>query len=181
MNAEQAQMESGSAPLSNGIYRPELLSRRGEWIAWGSALIVWIAWLVLRLRGMDVVLAMPIVAILLVLAAVSISLGNWMDRKTTLAVDDDTIAYRNGLRDVKMEWQDIQELRVLPARWGKKVQVIGEKSYFEFRTLGLVSVQNEEKGRIGFAEGEELLQTILERGRLEKIDQAENGEYYLRQ
>lgn len=180
MNPEQTPIQKKTIISPEGIYHPELLSRRGEWIAWGSALIVLAAWLVLRLRGIDVVLAMPIVAIILVLAAASISLGNWMDRKTALKLEPDAIAYRNGLRDVRMRWDDIQEVRVLPARWGRKVQVIGDDRYFAFRTLGYVNVQGEEKGKIGFSEGEDLLKIILQRSHLEKLDKPENGDYYLR-
>lgn len=180
MNTEQDPIKPEIKPLNDGIYRPELLSRRGEWIAWGLALVVWISMLALLLRGIDVILAMPIVGILLILAALSISLGNWMDRKTFLTFDTDSIAFRNGLRNVSLNWQDIREVRVLPSRWGKKVQVVGENSYFEFRTLGKVNVQGEEKGSVGFAEGDKILHTIVQNSQLEKTKKKENGELYSR-
>jgi hypothetical protein len=158
-------------------YRPILLSRRGEWIAWSLTLLVGATWIVLLLSRQPVIRAVPFVAIILCLSAASISLGNWMDRRTVIRIDPKGIFFTNRLRRVRLDWQAIQRLQVIPSRWGKKVRVIGEDSHFEFRTLGEIRVQEEVKGEIGFPQGEEVLRQIIEKSGLHVVKQTK-GEYY---
>lgn len=163
------------------IYRPILTSRRGELIAWGSSFLVVILWLVLGATGQQVMLAIPVIAVILFGAALSISLGNWMDRKTEMRIDNGRVAFTNGLRNVEMTWEEIQEVRAIPARWGKKVQVIGEKSYFGFQTLAEVTMMEEVKGRFGFVEGEDILRQIVLSSQLHIVERPGEGYYYARE
>lgn len=174
-----------NAELGNHEFQPELISRRGELIAWLGCLIVGAGWLILAIFSQDINLLIPIVFILLALGAASISLGNWVDRKTHLSLSPAGVAYTNGLRSVRLDWADIQEVRVLPAQWGQKVQVLGEKSYFGFSTLGEVKANDRIIGRTGFADGEMILQQIIENAHLNRIQPArpgspENSYYYSR-
>jgi hypothetical protein len=171
--------------LEAAEFRPELISRRGEAIAWAGALLVGGAWLALILSGNGVNLLVPLLAIPLLLAALSISLGNWMDRHTRLRLDEDGIIFQNRLRNVQMKWAEIQQVRVFPAQWSKKVQVVGENAHFSFLTLGEVKFGHEVKGRVGFAAGETILKRILENSDLHEIhragpDQQQSGYYYAR-
>lgn len=166
-------------------FRPELISRRGELIAWGSALLVGGAWFVLGKSAGHASLLVPLLAIPLLIAAFSISLGNWMDRHTVLRLDAEGVRFSNGLRHVRLKWDQIQQVRVLPAPWGKKVQVFGEQVYFGFYTLGEVKAQGRVLGRTGIAEGEFALQRILESAHLHEVhtlspDQEQEGYYYVR-
>jgi hypothetical protein len=143
-------------------FHPVLNSRRGELIAWGSALLVAAGWLVLALSGNRVPGSVPFLGIVLLLASLSISLGNWMDRRTRLELGLDGVHFQNGLRDVQLSWDEILQIQVYPGKWGKRVSVIGPASHFEFRTLGEVSVQGETKGRMGFVDGARILQEMLQ-------------------
>ena len=67
-------------------FRPKLIPRRGELIAWLGSLIVGVGWVILAVFGPGVNLLILIVFTLLSLVAASISLGNWMDRKTRLSL-----------------------------------------------------------------------------------------------
>ncbi len=144
-------------------FRPQLIPRRGELIAWSGSLIVGLGWVILAVFGQSVSLLIPIVFILLSLIAASISLGNWMDRKTRLSLEPGGVEFHNGLRSVRLDWAEIQEVRVFPAQWGRKVQVIGEKAYFGFSTLGEVKVNDRLLGQTGFADGEMILQQSVTR------------------
>ncbi len=75
------------APNQMQTFYPELNSRRGELIAWGSTVLVAIGWIILAVTGNRVPRSVPFLGILLLLAALSISLGNWMDRRTSLVLD----------------------------------------------------------------------------------------------
>jgi hypothetical protein len=147
-------------------YRTELIPRRGEFIAWITALMVLGAWFVLHRAGQPVLPVVPILGVLLLLAALSISLGNWMDRHTRLRLEETGISFHNGLRHVHLQWEQIQRVNVIPSNWGKKVQVIADHAYFEFRTLGQVEAQGRTLGRVGFEQGDRILEQILEKSHL---------------
>jgi hypothetical protein len=160
-------------------FRPELTSRRGELIAWGSTLLVAAGWAVLAATGNRVPGSVPFLGVLLLLAALSISLGNWMDRQTRLQLGPQGIFFQNGLRRVHLQWDEIRQVQVYPGKWGQRVSVIGPNSHFEFRTLGEVTVQGEVKGRMGFVEGEGILREILDAaGLVPKPDSRSTDPYY---
>ena len=104
-----------------------------------------------------------------------------MDRHTVIRMNENGIVYKNGLRNVQLGWNEIRQIRVIPARWGNKVQLIGEKAHFEFRTLGEVKVAGELKGRMGFEDGEEILREIVINSGLIRIDESGDGYYYARE
>ena len=160
-------------------FRPELISRRGEWTAWALALAASVGMWLLNRSGYIPLWAWIFWAFLL-FSGVSISLGNWLDRNTAIWLEADGIRFENGLRRVWLRWQEVQKVAVLPSRWGKSVQVIGEKSHFSFKTLGKVQFQGEERGRTGFAEGATILDTILQKSGLVLVEESNNAYYYAR-
>ncbi len=163
------------------VFRPELLPRRGEYIAWGTTLLAFAGWAILLASGMRLLILIPILAIFLLLCALLISLSNWVDRQTFLRLEPDGVHFENGLRRVDLHWHQIQQVQVLPSYWGEKVSVIGQGSHFNFHTLGEVTVRGETKGRVGFAEGEKILQHILKHSQLKVVDNTGPGYYYARQ
>ncbi len=167
--------------IGKRIYHPERLSRRGEAIAWISFLLIVVGWAILVLSGQRVIPAVPIMGVFLLFAGLSISLGNWMDRKTEIRMDNDGIAFTNGLRKVYLDWEQIKQVRVILTRWGRKIQVFGEKSFFEFRTLGEVNVGGETKGRMGFVKGDEILEEMIRRSGLQIVDRSTEVYYYARE
>jgi hypothetical protein len=171
--------------LTLGEYRPTLISRRGELIAWISFVLVGVTWIILIFSGQRYCLAVPVLTIILFLASLSISLGNWMDRQTVLKISKEYVSFRNGIRNVEIRWENIQEVQVLPAQWGKKVHVLSDQAHFHFQMLGEVKMHGEVKGRVGFVEGDLILNEIIERSNLHEIqsselDRAETCEYYAR-
>jgi len=117
---------------------------------------------------------------LLFLSAGSITLGNWMDRKTVLRLNPGGVSFSNGLRNVFLNWNEVRDVRVLDSAWGRRVIVRGAETSFTFRTLGEVIMQGELKGRMGFAEGESILKNILESSGLQETEAAEKTRYYAR-
>lgn len=161
-------------------YHPELISRRGEVTAWGLAAVGLVAWGFLVVGGYGVNVFLPILTVLLILAGMAISLGNWMDRHTVIRVDADGIEYHNGLRNTRLAWGEIRRLEIRAHKWGDKVRVLGDDAHFAFRTFGEVKVGGETKGAMGFAGGDQIVKTILDATGLKEIDRDENGYYYER-
>ncbi|GAB4579901.1 MAG: hypothetical protein Fur0022_26400 [Anaerolineales bacterium] len=155
-------------------FTPEKLSIRGEVTGWILTLVVLGTATVLRIYASDWANAALILATILILATASISFGNWMDRKTVIRLDHRGISFSNGVRRTALAWDEIQAIRVLPAQWGaRQVQVIGEtprgKAHFEFRTLATVYYQGTERGRTGFADGDFILQTLLQMANMHPV------------
>lgn len=162
-------------------FRPEQNSRRGEFIAWGATLMVGLAWLVLTINNQDIPNAIPFLGIFLLLSSASISLGNWVDRRTVIRVSTDGIGFKNGLRNVRMNWDEIKQVRVIPTRWGSKIQTFSDTAFFEFRKLGEVKLSGNFTGKIGFKQGDEILQQIILKSGLQIIENQGEGYYYARQ
>ena len=160
-------------------FRPELISRRGEWTALALALAASLGMWFLNRSGFIPAWAWIFWAFLL-FSGVSISLGNWIDRNTLIELQADGVRFENGLRRVRLRWTEVQKVAVLPARWGKAVQVIGEKSHFGFKTFGEVQFQGEVRGKTGFADGKTILDVILREANLVLIKELNNAHYYAR-
>lgn len=161
-------------------FQPEMIPRRGELVAWALATIVTVTWIIVVVTGNPVTLPLSLLALFLLFSGAAISMGNWMDRSTRLIIGPQDISFKNGLRNVRLRWEEIQQVKVVPSNWGKRVSVIGIRSHFEFRTLGEVKVSGELKGRVGFLAGETILERILAAGNFGIVKQEGIGMVYSR-
>jgi hypothetical protein len=149
-------------------YIPELLPRRGEFTAWALTVAVALGFYFLSRPGPTPLLAWFFI-IFFAFSAASISLGNWMDRRTFIRVEPGGVVYENGLRKTRLTWDVIREVRTSPARWGISVQVIGEQAHFAFSTLGEMQFRGQVRARTGFAEGKLILDEIIRSAGLTKM------------
>jgi hypothetical protein len=161
-------------------FHPELIPRKGERTAWLLFAIA-LVFLAVSLWSADALTWLAIVlVVVLFFSAGSISLGNWVDRKTSLDITADGVRFQNGLREVVMGWDEIQAVIVMESAWGERVQVRGPANHFTFRTLGEVWMQGELKGQMGFAEGGSILKEILQHSGLKLSETTEKVRYYSR-
>ena len=158
------------------VYHPELIPRKGERTAWSLTILATLGLFLFRHTWGSIPFSVWFFWGFLLFSALSISLGNWMDRQTTLTISSEGVTFTNGVRHTHLSWDEIERVRVFPARWGRTVQVLGREAHFEFRTLGEVSYRGEVRGRMGFAEGEDILAKILESSGL-TLKEEENGKY----
>jgi hypothetical protein len=149
-------------------FTPELVSRRGEFLAWAATLVVTLAWIILSQADQPIPYAVPLMSFILLLVSLSISFGNWMDRRTSISLSESGITFRNGLRNLHFEWDEIQQLQEFPSNWGNKVRVIGNQAQFQFRTFGEVKFLGEVKGMMGFTEGKFLFEQIITKANLKR-------------
>lgn len=160
-------------------FHPESLSRKAELVTWVLALVVLVAWWVLQSNQARFATTAVILFAFLIFAAFAMSLGNWMDRHTVLRLDSEGVHFRNGIRDVRLAWDAIEELRVLPGQAGsRRVQVLGHRVYFEYRTLAEVRLNDTVKGRSGFEAGDAILEMILAESHLAEQEKTATHIYY---
>jgi hypothetical protein len=153
-------------------FTPERIPVRGEITGWSIAIVILATATILRLADSRWANLGLILAGVFVLSAASISFGNWMERKTVIRLSRSGISFANGVRHTDLKWHEVDAVRVIPAPWeAREVQVVGEtaqgKVHFEFRTLGTVNYQGQERGRTGFTDGEFILETILRMANLQ--------------
>lgn len=162
-------------------YQPELIPRRGEWVAWGLTAGTLLAWLGLGVVGLPVAWwGLPLFSAFLLFCAAIISLGNWIDRHTRISVLEDGLLFSDGLRSVRMGWDEVQEVRVFPSQWGGKIQVFSTTQYFSYRSLGEVVLGGESRGVMGFKQGQQILRQIIVNSQLRIVDRPGEGIYYAR-
>jgi len=161
-------------------FHTERISRRGEAILWVLALTSLAAIIVLRSQKLDVSIWHLAFVLLMLVSAASTSLGNWMDRNTLLTLRPDGVDYRNGLRDVSLTWDEIQEVLIFPSRFGNLVHVIGSNAHFRFRTMSESTHKGNVRDRMGFAQGEFIIEQILKYSGMQEIDQTGKSRSYNR-
>jgi len=161
------------------IFRPDVLPRRNEFIAWGVFILAAVAFLIFRTNDQLPAWVAYGVALLFVLAA-GLSLGNWMDRRTQLAFSVEGLEFQNGLRHIKMSWRDVQSVQVAPSGVGKAVRVTASRGRFSFTVSGGMRLLGKRRGKFGFGEGDELVKEIVRRSGLPLAGHNGTSYYYAR-
>ena len=113
-------------------------------------------------------------------AAASTSLSNWSDSRTVLRIKPEGIDFTNGLRNVSLAWNEIQEVRINRTRFGKLVQILGANAHFQFRTLSVIERGGKIRAQMGFAASDFILEQILKFSDLQEMDPSDQGRYYVR-
>ena len=162
------------------IFRPETISRQGErnaWILTGFALIIELL-LLWRLSSLPV--WATLLTAFLLLSAIFISLSNWVDRKTILILQPNGIEFQNGLRNISMQWDQVETVRVIADRLGHRVHVAGAQAIFNFRMVSEVEIRGKVGGKMGFSEGETILKEIIKASGLSLTENKNQDRYYAR-
>jgi hypothetical protein len=162
------------------IFRPETISRKGErnaWLLTGFALIVELVlfWRLSTFPGW-----ITVFGFIMLLSAIFISLSNWVDRKTILILEPGGVKFRNGLRNVQLNWDQIKKVSVIEDRWGYRVHVTGSEASFNFRMLSEIEFRGKIGGQMGFPEGETILKEIIQASGLGLDKSDDHGHYYAR-
>lgn len=161
------------------IYTPEISSRNSEYIAWGLATASLIGIVFLYLNREVPVWAWSLFG-LLFFSGLVISLGNWVDRSTRIEISDEIVHFRNGLRNVSMRWEEIENVWEGKGRVGKMVQVLAKDRHFSFTLPSELKFQDQAKSKVGFPDGELIRDTILNSAGLSTVKDHSNGKVYTR-
>jgi len=161
------------------VFRPDVLSRRNEIIAWGVFFAAGVGTLIFRNYQTLPAWIYFGLGVLFLLAA-GLSLGNWMDRRTVLRFTKEGLEFTNGLRHIRMDWRDIQSMQVLPSAMGKGVRVTGNRSRFTFTVSGGVRLGGKTQGKFGFSDGDTIIKEIARRSGLPLVSHNGGNYYYAR-
>ena len=107
-----------------------------------------------------------------------LTFGNWMERRTSLTLDEDGITFRNGIRKTRFPWQDIIKVEIDKGSYGRVVVVYGEITRFIFHTFGEIEYKGKVGAKGGFKQGDEILGTILAQAGLDEKKSQDGSSYY---
>ncbi len=161
------------------LYKPEILSRQSELNAWLLAFFAGIGMYFLS-RQSTIPNWSWFLCLIFVFSALSMSLGNWMDRQSLILINDNAVKFENGLRKVVFSWDEIIEIRTAVVRWGTSVQVIAKKGHFSFSTLGEMKFQGEVRGKTGYSAGQVIMDTIIQHACLLRTERSGTQVIYSR-
>lgn len=164
--APQFLQEPAPSASLQAVHRPAQSSRRGELIAWLCTAGAGAGTYLLSLQAGRVPAVGVGLTAFFLLAGGMISFGQWVDRGTTLVLDNQAVAYRSPLRRVELRWIEVQQLWAVEVGSGWRVGVGGETEGFAFRTQATVGLSSMGSMAVGFAKGEQLAATIRNRAGL---------------
>jgi hypothetical protein len=167
------------ASATTRTYRPALLSRRTEVIGWILFVLALVGALVSG-RYTQLPTWVYIGAGVSFIVAAGLSLGSWMDRRTVLEFWEEDLEFRNGLRNIKLGWRDVQSMQLRRSPMGDGVQVSGGRGRFKFTVSGGVRLPDTRQGRFGFANGDEIIKEIVRRSGLSLMSHNNSGHYCAR-
>lgn len=166
--------------MEKQTYKPEISTRNSEYVAWGLAVASIFAVIVLNNQGNVPTWAWFLTG-LFIFSGIVISFGNWVDRMTMIEMDEETIHFVNGLRNVTMKWDEILYLWEGKGRIGYMVQVLAADRHFSFNLPSEMSFQGRGKSKVGFKEGETIRDEIMRRAKLDFEREHKDGKVFTRE
>jgi hypothetical protein len=160
------------------VFKPEIQTRQNEYLAWAVAIISVVSSFFLIKGAFS--FWVVVFAVLMVFMALAVSLSNWMDRRTQIILDDAGVIFQNGLRNLRLTWNEIKSVTVFSTGWGQRVVAEGEEVHFTFTILGEVRTFGKVQGRIGFSQGKEIMDAIIKQGGLTSMSASGDAYYYSR-
>jgi hypothetical protein len=116
-------------------FQPASASRRGELIAWASAVVIGLLLTIFYFVTREIQCLTAGLFIFFLGAATLITFGLWVDSKTFAQVSPDFLHYKSPFRNVRLEWDQIEEVRAMDAGSVWRVVVYGAGRYFRIRVL----------------------------------------------
>ncbi len=152
--------------LVPGVYRPVPQNPSGLRIAWllfGALIILWV---ILTFLAVKTPLLVKGTAIVLLLISLGISFSHWLDRRTTILLEEGGIHYKSPLRTVSLQWQQVTELWCGPIQGGWRFLVSSPRAAFRFQSLVEIRSGGGKSIRSGYPEGVNIAKMIVTRAAL---------------
>lgn len=115
-------------------FKPQALDRYGERLAWSLAAALTALTLFMFWRQGVWIAALIVITSLCIVAALLISYGNWMERRTEIEVTAQGLRYRNPLRELRADWGSIMAVFIYPRGDGWRVIIESDSTSFSFQT-----------------------------------------------
>lgn len=135
-------------------------SRKGEIIAWGSAVAVGLPLAVFYFTTREVQCLTAGLFVFFISAAVLITFGLWADARTFARVTPQNLHYKSPFRSVNLTWDQVDEVRAADAGAVWRVVVIGANRYFRLRVLREEDSSESKRRFLVFPQADQLIRII---------------------
>ncbi|MCB2180167.1 hypothetical protein KQH54_03495 [bacterium] len=162
-------------------FKPLLNPRRSEVIAWVFFTAIVGILIFIPTTGF-VRIGGYFLAFFFFFSAVVMTMANWQNRRMLLSLSADGIRFENGLQTITMPWEKIRQVEVYPGRVNDKIVVKDADQRFAFDMYKEVVVKGKVTGKVGFEQGEQILETIFHFADIDVSEKhhAEGYDYYSR-
>jgi hypothetical protein len=147
-------------------FQPQQGSRKGELIAWGSAILIAVALGIYYLLTQSVQCMTAGLFLFFLASGAVITFGIWTDARTRVDLSRAGLHYNSPFRDVILDWADLQSLRASKAGAVWKVTVSGADQYFTLRISEEPLTEDNPRGFLVLPEGDRLVRLICGTARL---------------
>jgi hypothetical protein len=146
-------------------FKPLKNNRRSELIAWLFAILLVVVKIMFPAYGFFRI-GGSILALFFLFSAVIMSIGNWVSRNSELRISEKGIWYFNGARKSSFHWKDIIRVEVYSGRFNDRINVVSTSGNIYFDIIGDGVINERKFSPTGYADGEEILETILNKTNL---------------
>ncbi len=162
--------------ISNSeTFTPIAMDRQGERMAWSLAMALLALLIYLRWSMQIRLTALLVIFVLLFLAAILISFGTWMERRTRIDLSPEGMRYKNPLRDRWIRWEDLTRIHAYPRGSGWRVLVESSIANFSFQTGTVLNTGWGSSIKTGVVGGEDLVSGIVGLANLSAVSADREG------
>lgn len=156
-------------------YNPNQNNRRSEFFIWMLTLLLMALSGYLINNGLEN-LIINIGVIGMVITALFLSFGNWIDRNSSLTLSKSNLTYSSGFRNISLGWDEIHELYVYPGKYADRIFVMGQNRRITFSLQK--DLKNNATAKLGFPKGNEIMNKIHAETKITKSSKKSKKNYY---
>jgi hypothetical protein len=109
--------------------------------------------------------------LLLLLVALAITFSHWLERRTMILLDDQSVSFRSPLREVTFGWNEVEKVLCVKIQGGWRFMVVGTAAAFRFQSLVTLRSGFGRTVRSGYAKGVEMATFIRRLAGLDQVHQ----------
>lgn len=173
-----------SFPLSEKalILKPEAGSRRPEALSWAFAVVLFGILFFMRPELQALRFGAWALGLFFGFSGAVMTLGNWLERNTSMRLNLQEIALVRPLQTLGMKWDEVDRVDVMTKSNARRVFVQGRGVKFSFRPATRVEIRGKIRDEYGFLESEKIIETILTMAKISEIrHDLVNGYYYAKE
>jgi uncharacterized membrane-anchored protein len=109
--------------------------------------------------------------VLLLVVAIAITFSHWLERRTMIILEDESVIFQSPLRSVMLPWEQIEKLACIKIQRGWRFMVSGKQAAFRFQSMITLRSGFGREVRSGYDRGLEIARFIQHSAKLDQVSQ----------
>jgi hypothetical protein len=148
------------------IFQPPQSPRKGELIAWGSAVAIALALGIFYVLTQTVQCLTAGLLLFFLISGGLISFGIWIDTRTSIRVSREGVRYKNPFKEVELGWDKVNSVHAAKAGSVWKIAVTGMDQYFTLRVSESPEGKDSPRAFLVIPNGDRLVRIICGNAKL---------------